>query len=331
MADDEKLWIQRNLQELAKAAALEVIQSQGGLSLPCQVIALNPDNPATGAPLGYSFVQVQFEVNVPYTKPDGSMGTYTLPPLILPKAEAQWLRAPTQVGDLGMTQALDTSHGGVSGMSAGVSDLGTSYGNLSTLVFVPMGNAAFGAIPDPQKAWVNGPAGTVSSDTAQTATHVVAVPTPGTPGSIASTIHNAAGAGATTVSHTLDGVANAITQALTNASGQVKTIVDGAGNAISHVVPTGGIVGIGALASSLSAARAIIPQADLKSAVEDVVNTSMVKLMATVGASMGSASGTWSTAQAQLNTIFSAATFVTNIPGILPTTPPGSAKARVSP
>lgn len=331
MANDEKLWLQRDIQELAKSAALEAIQSQGGLALPCQVIALNPSNPATGQPLGYSFVQVQFEVNIPYTKPDGTMGTYQLPPLILPKAEAQWMRAPTQVGDLGMTQALDTSHGGVSGMSAGVSNLGTSYGNLSTLVFVPMGNASFGAIPDPQKAWVNGPAGTVVSDTAQTATHVVAVPTAGTPGTIASTIHNAAGAGATTVSHTLDGVHNAITHAVTNASGTVKTIVDGSGNAISHVVPTGGLVGLGALASGLNAARAVIPQADLKSAVEDVVNTSMVKLMAQVGASIGATSSTWSTAQALLATVFGASTFVTNIPGILPTTPLGSAKVRVSP
>jgi hypothetical protein len=330
MGDDTKLWLQRDIQQLAKAAALEAIQSQGGVALPCQVIALNPNNPATGAPLGYSFVQVQFQVNIPYTLPDGTTGTYNLPPLILPKAEPQWLRAPTQIGDMGMTQALDTSHGGVSGMSAGVSDLGTDYGNLSTLVFVPVGNANFGASPDPNRAWVNGVHGADVSDTAQTATHTVAVPTPGTPGSIASTIHNAAGTGATTVSHTLDGLNNKITHALTNATGTVQTIVDGNGNAISHIVPTGGIVGIGALASALAAGRAIIPHDDLKSAVEDVVNTSMVKLMAQVGVSIGATSSTWSTAQGLLATIFGASTFVTNIPGILPTTPPGSSKARVS-
>ncbi len=169
MGDDAKLWIQRDLQELAKAAALEAIQSQGGLALPCKVTVLNPNNPATGQPLGYSFVQVQFEVNVPYTKPDGTTGTYTLPPLILPKAEGQWIRSPTQVGDLGVTQAVDTSHGGVTGMSPGVSSLGTAYGNLSSLVFVPIPNTNFGPPPDPNKAWVNGPAGAVLSDAAQTA------------------------------------------------------------------------------------------------------------------------------------------------------------------
>ena len=193
MGDDTKLWIQRDLQQLAKAAALEAIQSQGGLALPCKVIALNPDNPVDGTPLGYSFVQVQFEVNIPYTKQDGTMGTYNLPPLILPKAEGQWVRSPTQIGDFGVTQAVDTSHGGVTGMSAGVSNLGTQYGNLSTLVFVPIPNVAFEAPPDPDKAYVNGPAGVYASDTARTATSVIAE----------NTITHTAGVGTSTQVHTI--------------------------------------------------------------------------------------------------------------------------------
>jgi hypothetical protein len=225
MANDDKLWTQQNIQAIAKSAAREVMQSQGGLALPCQVIAINPNNPATGQPLGPSFVQVQFEVNVPYTKPDGTTGTYTLPPLILPKAEGQWVRSPTQVGDLGFTQAVDTFHGGVTGMSAGVADLGTSYGNMSSLVFVPIVNTNFAAPPDPNKAYVNGPAGAFVSDTAQTATSVVSE---------------------NNITHTAGvGTAN-----------QVHTIYDGAGNAISHVVSSGGLIGVGVLASASTSAQA---------------------------------------------------------------------------
>ena len=50
MANDDKLWTQQNIQAIAKSAAREVMQSQGGLALPCQVIAINPNNPATGQP-----------------------------------------------------------------------------------------------------------------------------------------------------------------------------------------------------------------------------------------------------------------------------------------
>jgi hypothetical protein len=263
MPNDNILWTQNALYAMAKAAALEAIQSQGGLALPCKVIALNPNNPATGDPLGYSFVQVQFEVNVPYTKPDGTMGTYQLPPLILPKAEGQWVRSPTQVGDFGVTQAVDTSHGGVTGMSAGVSNTGTQYGNLSTLVFVPVPNTSFGPPPDPNRAWVNGVKGADISDTAQTATHVVAVPTVGAPGTIASTIHNPAGAGASTVSHVVDGVNNKVAQSLTNASGTFSSTVDGVAGAINHVVPTGGGVGLGAAAASLPSTAAALAHVDL--------------------------------------------------------------------
>jgi hypothetical protein len=324
MANEDKLWTQQNLYALAKSAALEAIQSRGGLALPCKVIALNPNNPATGQPLGYSFVQVQFEVNVPYTLPDGTTGTYTLPPLILPKAEGQWVRSSTQVGDLGMTQALDTSHGAVSGMYAGVANTGTAYGNLSTLVFVPLGNAGFGAAPDPDKPWVNGPAGAVASDTAQTATHVVAVPTMGTPGTITSTIHNAAGTGATTIQHQLDGVNNAIKHTLTNASGTFESVVDGVAGAINHIVPTGGMVGLGALASSLPSTAAGLRNTDLSTFQTSLLTQrlndqiALVNLMHTAGTITGG----------QLTTILAAL-----VAGFLPAigVPAGSATVFLKP
>jgi len=331
VANDEKLWLQRDLQTLAKAAAQEVMQSQGGLALPCQVIALNPNNPATGEPLGYSFVQVQFEVNVPYTLPDGTMGTYTLPPLILPKAEGQWVRSPTQVGDFGVTQAVDTSHGGVTGMSAGVSNTGTQYGNLSTLVFVPIPNTSFGPPPDPNRAWVNGVKGADISDTAQTATHVVAVPTAGTPGTIASTIHNPAGAGASTVSHVVDGVNNKVAQSLTNASGTFSSTVDGIAGAIDHVVPTGGGVGIGATFASMSSAQAAYNETHITSLMTNN-QVSRISDISTIMASLVAAGvPNIAAAVTHLLGLSAPATALGIATGVvpLPTIPSGAAKARI--
>jgi hypothetical protein len=169
--NDAKLWVQRDVQAVARTAAQEAIQSRGFV-LPCQVTAVNPNNPATGAPLGYSFVQVQFEVTVPFTQPDGTQSTFTLPPQILPISQSQWLRVPVQIGDFGIAVRADTFLGGITGLGAGVANLGTNYGDQ--LVFQPIGTTQFPAAPDPNKAWLNGPAGAVVSDAAQTAVITVA-------------------------------------------------------------------------------------------------------------------------------------------------------------
>jgi hypothetical protein len=284
--DSQKLTVQRDLNALAIGTAQEAIQ-RTGRCLPCVVTTLNP----TG--FGYSWVTVAFQVN----------GPYTLQPVTLPKAESQWLRAPTQVGDFGIAVPADTALWGVSGAVAGfVPDTTVDYGNLSALVFLPVGSASFGATPDHTKAWVNGPSGAITSDTAQTAT----------------TVHSS-----NNITHTAGvGTAN-----------QVKTIYDGAGNAISHVVSTGGKIGLGALAASLASTRAVPAQADLTSALngaQGIVGQTLVALMAAVGASIGTSSTSWATAQAQLATIFEAATFVTNIAGINATIPSCSSIVRVA-
>jgi hypothetical protein len=66
----------------------------------------------------------------------------------------------------------------------------------------------------------------------------------------------------------VDGTIDAVTHSA--GGGTVKTIVDGAGNAISHIVPGGGLVGLGALASSLPAARALITNADMTQFEQDM-------------------------------------------------------------
>lgn len=300
-----KLWVQQNINRAATNRALEVMQNTGLGELPVQVVAVSG-----------SMVTVAFQV----------AGPWTLPQIQIPKAESQWVRAPTQVGDYGMARAAGTFLGGISGLGSGVANTTVNYGNLTTLTFVPVASTSFGAAPSLNQAWVNGPKGSVVSDTAQTATHVVSVPTHGTPGTIASTIHNAAGAGATTVQHVLDGVNNAITHAVTNASGTVQTIVDGAGNTISHAVPTGGIVGIGALASSLNSARAIPAQADLNTLSNNLLGTSIQSLMAIMSTAMMSA-GIPNAAAFQA-IVTASGWILSNI--TLPTIPGCSVKARVS-
>lgn len=146
----QKLWLQPNINAGATTRALAEIE-RTGQALPCSVLEVNPDG------LGYSFVKVQFEVQG---------GPWTLPPLILPKAESQWLRAPTQVGDFGITVPADTYTGGISGYG-GVADLTVDYGNMSTLLWVPVGSQNFSAMPDPNKPFLNGPAGAIVGDSGQ--------------------------------------------------------------------------------------------------------------------------------------------------------------------
>ena len=243
MSDDySKLWIQRNLNQLATNRALEAIKGTGR-ALPCKVTEV-----------AGSIVTVTFEIKGTQT-PAGTTATFegwTLPPLTLPKAESQWLRAPTQKGDLGMTMPADTFLGGVSGLGTGVADPTVDYGNMTTLVFVPVAAVGFGPAPDPNRAWINGPNGFDATDTART-------------GGIfydAATATVTIYAGAQTIVVTSD---PSITSTVTGVAGNLQTIVDGAGNATSTVVPLGGKVGIGSLASELDPTRAAYALSDVTS------------------------------------------------------------------
>jgi hypothetical protein len=275
----QKLPLQQTLNAMAIGRAQQEIQ-RTGRALPCVVDAVDG-----------SIVTVKFEV---------MGGPWTLPPITIPKAESQWLRAPTQVGDFGMTMPADTYLGGISGLGGGVADLTVDYGNMTTLVWVPVSSSNFGAAPDPDKGWLNGPAGAVLSDTAQTATVTASL----------NRLELIAGVGT---------------------ANEVKIIYDGSGNAISAVVSAGGKVGLGALASSLAANRAVPAQADIQTLATNIVQQTLVKLASAMGTSIGSASTTWATAQLQLATIFEAAAFVPNIPGINPTIPDCSSIVRIAP
>ena len=223
------LWLQSDLNRQAYNKAAQAIAATGR-ALPCTVVAVNG-----------SLVTVKFEV---------SSAPWTLPNLTLPKGESQWLRAPVQVGDVGMTLPADTFLGGVTGLGAGVADLTKDYGNLATLVWVPVAAVAFGPPPDPNKAWINGPNGSVLSDTAQT------VGVSADHGAGVVTIY----AGQETIVLAAD---PSITATVSGAAGALQSVIDGPSNAISHIVPSGGLVGLGALAGSLPATAAAITNNDV--------------------------------------------------------------------
>jgi hypothetical protein len=151
MADNfSKLWLQKSQNQLAINRAAQEIQKQGR-ALPCRVTAVSG-----------SVVTVEFEMD---TSP------WTLPPVTIPKAESNWVRMPTQVGDLGYTAPADVYLGGISGLGKGIARF-IRRGNLSNLVFTPVSNANSPPI-DPNAAQVQGPNGAIIRTTAGTTSSIV--------------------------------------------------------------------------------------------------------------------------------------------------------------
>lgn len=151
MADNfAKLWLQKQLNQGSIRRASEAIQSTGR-ALPCKVTAVDG-----------SIVTVSFQVN---------SAPWTLPPVTIPKAESNWIRMPTQVGDFGWTVPADCYLGGVSGLGGGTADL-AQPGNLSALVFVPISNQNSPPI-DQDAAQIEGPNGAILRTTTGTTSSVV--------------------------------------------------------------------------------------------------------------------------------------------------------------
>jgi hypothetical protein len=151
MSDDfAKLWLQRSLNQSAYNRAQQAIKSLGK-ALPCRVTGV------TG-----KIVTVEFQMD---TAP------WTLPPITIPKAESPYLTEPTQVGDTGITVPADVYIGGISGLGGGKADM-RPRGNLTNLVFVPVGTKSFSPI-DPNAAQLQGPNGTILRTTTGTTSSIV--------------------------------------------------------------------------------------------------------------------------------------------------------------
>ena len=122
MNNSAKLWIQKTLNQAAITRAEQVIKLQGK-SLPCKVVAVNG-----------SIVTVSFQVN-------SNSKTFTLPRITIPKAESNWFRTPTQIGDTGITVPADIYIGIISGLGATIPNMQVRPSNLGAIVFLPVSNS----------------------------------------------------------------------------------------------------------------------------------------------------------------------------------------------
>jgi len=133
-----KNWLQKTQNQQAISRAMQIMQTKG-YAFPCRVVSVSG-----------SIVTVAFEIQD---------DTLTLPQVTIPKAESQWIRSPTQVGEFGITVPADAYLGGISGLGGGTANM-TRRGNLSSLVYVPCGSKNFPHV-DQNAAYIAGPQGAV--------------------------------------------------------------------------------------------------------------------------------------------------------------------------
>jgi hypothetical protein len=167
--NSQKLPLNRSLNQIAHKRALDVI-ARLGQALPCSVSAVNADGTLT----------VSCQVS----------GPYTIPKLTVPKAESQWIRTPTQVGDNGVLIPSDSLLNAVSGQGGSAPNITSVIGNLSALVFLPVGSKSFPAAADPNAVLIYGPNGAVIQGNASGGCKIVVTPSGieiTTPGSVAIT------------------------------------------------------------------------------------------------------------------------------------------------
>jgi hypothetical protein len=150
MTNAQKTPLSRTLPRFAQNVVRTEIAKRGR-SLPCRVDSV--DGP---------IVTVNFEVS-----------GLTLPKVTMPLFGSEYVRLPIQPGCLGVTFPCDVYIGNVSGLGGGQSD-DSLRGNLSTLVFFPIGNTNWSAV-DPNAVTIYGPNGVALMDSAG---HTKAILTP---------------------------------------------------------------------------------------------------------------------------------------------------------
>jgi hypothetical protein len=100
-------------------------------------------------------------------------GGYQLPNATIPAFGPQYTRHPYQKGDMGFVLAPDMILSAMSGLGPSTAPGLSRPGNLSTLVFMPIGNANWTPTDDPNAKVSYGPTGTVSRDTNKKSKHIV--------------------------------------------------------------------------------------------------------------------------------------------------------------
>ena len=149
MADNvQKTPLGLSLNRFARSKALDQI-AKTGRSLPCQVVSVKG-----------SIVQVAFQIQQPagWTQP-------TIPNVTIPVAGSEYIRQPIQPGCKGFAIAADAYLGGMSGIGGGVATL-TTPGNLTALVFQPIGNSGWFTV-DGNVLVMYGPQGVTLMDQGQ--------------------------------------------------------------------------------------------------------------------------------------------------------------------
>lgn len=142
MSIAQKVPLARTLSVFAENTAASEI-AKLGLAPPGHVVAVSG-----------SIVTVNFDVR-----------GITLPQVTMPLAGSEYIRLPVQVGDKGFAVPCDFFLGGVSGLGSGVADT-TQRANLSTLVWLPVGNKNWTASPNPNATVIYGPDGVILQDKA---------------------------------------------------------------------------------------------------------------------------------------------------------------------
>ena len=138
--DQQKTPLSRTLTALSRSQAQDNT-ARIGLRLPGKVAAVSG-----------SIVTVNFEAGIPVQQ------------MRMAVATSKYCRVPIQVGDEGFATTADAYLGGVTGLGGGTADL-TQRGNLSALVWVPLGNAGWSTV-DPTSMHLESADGSFTVDVA---------------------------------------------------------------------------------------------------------------------------------------------------------------------
>lgn len=149
MADGQKLPFNQQINRGATRQA-ETVKSLDGKNFPCKITGVNGSI-------------VEAETNV--------TSGFTIPKIKIPHVGAEWIRYPTQIGDMGMFVSADASLNVTSGLGGGKADLG-KQGNLTPLAFLPIGNANWAPTPNPNYLVLYGKSGVRIQSTVNAETYI---------------------------------------------------------------------------------------------------------------------------------------------------------------
>ena len=140
MDEFAQFWLQRNLNRIAMNAALEAIDRLGKC-LPCTIVSV-----------AGQIVTVSFDPR--------NTAPALLPNLTVPVDNSPYDYVPYQPGDMGVVRPTDLYIGNLSGLGS-ATPTAVRAGNLSALVFSPVGKKSFSAA-NPDARIIQGPDGWIA-------------------------------------------------------------------------------------------------------------------------------------------------------------------------